>query len=144
MNKPEFKYYVDEVRFDETNPISFNEEVWRIGYEEDVEPDDPNRLFLIFTDNGTLTPTGFRIIDKGPMVGVEFDTEGEICLSKYGYKEEESTRISRVAVMRQPHNVWVWVYMIDVYGECVATFCGHDELDGLAYFVDDMKKEFDY
>lgn len=142
MATVDFKYYTNEVSFDEENFLPFNEEVWRIGYAENVEPSDPNRPFLIVTPHGTLYPEGFDLNEDGPMVGIQFDTIGYIDLSAYGHPDKEFVQINRVAIMRQPHNVWVWVYLIDNHGECAATFCGHDDLDGLADFVDFLKKEF--
>ena len=48
--------------------------------------------------------------------------------------------------MRQPHNVWLWVYMFDENNEPVAAFCGTDgldETDSFAKYVKELKRMTD-
>lgn len=65
---------------------------------------------------------------------------GEYCPSS---SMSKSVNVRTVAVMRQPRNVWLWVYMFDDAGQPIAVFCGTDSFDentGFAKYVNELKR----
>lgn len=137
MGYLQFNYYVNEIRFGD-RVLRFEQEIWTIGYVEDQSGDE---LFVIRSPKGDIVPSGFAEVDNSMGVGFEFDTDTFFPLGRYGYPEG-SVRISTVAVVRRPHNVWLWTYLMDEDGNNVATFCGYDELDGLSRFAVGLEEEF--
>lgn len=63
--------------------------------------------------------------------------KGIECISKIA----STIEISTLAILRQPCNVWLWVYLFDDDGGSVAVFCGHDDLDAFARYMDDMSSD---
>ncbi|MGM9814570.1 MAG: hypothetical protein ACI3ZX_00420 [Candidatus Aphodosoma sp.] len=133
----QLNYHVNEVRFGETiKPIE--KEDWLIG---NVTNRFGNEAFIIKTPNSNLLPKSFVFVNNGVHVGIQFETSGMFNLGAYGY-QEKFVNVKHIAIVRQPNNVWLWAYLIDENGINIATFCGYDDLDGLAHLVSDMKQEF--
>lgn len=128
------KYYVDEVTFnnrDFTN-LGYASEVWYFGTQN------------IITPHGNIQILDIMFVDQGEMLGVQFSTVGT--LQFYEIKgcptNIKSTCINTVAVMRKPHNAWLWLYMFDNGGNPIASFCGHDDLDGFARYDELLKQKY--
>ena len=124
------KYYVNEIDFARNGSFKrFNEEVWNFEATEIVTP------------HGTLKIRYALFVEQGPHVGVQFSVSGKLSLNDFSCSNgsESTTNIKTLALVRQPHNVWLWVYAFDEYNRPVVNFCGHDDLDGLAIYVDELK-----
>ena len=133
----QLNYHVNEVRFGETiKPIE--NEYWLIG---NVTNRFGNEAFVIQTPNCNLLPKSFIFVDNGVHVGIQFEISGMFNLGAYGY-QADYVDVKHIAIVRQPYNAWLWAYLIDNDGVNIATFCGYDDLDGLAHFIADMKNEF--
>lgn len=130
--QPFLKYYVNQITLNNQDFQDFEEEHWT------------------FERNGLLTPHGnlsfdeLIFVDNGPMVGIQFSTHGTLRINEFDIPNNTSSSksISTLAIMRQPHNVWLWAYLFDANNLPVASFCGHDDLDAFASYVMKMKKEF--
>ncbi len=76
------------------------------------------------------------------MVGIQLSVSGKLKLNNFtcstGYEDEAN--IGTIAIMRQPHNVWLWCYAFDIYGSPLVNFCGRDSLDGFANFIQQLKR----
>lgn len=81
---------------------------------------------LIATPYGPLDIKSVKFIDDESKTGVQFVTEGVIDLEFDNYR---SHNIRYLTVLKQPNNVWIWVYLFDENGEPVITFCGRNESD---------------
>lgn len=127
---PFLKYYVSQISFNEQDFQDFDEEHWTF---------EKNR---VLTPYGNLTFENLIFIDKGPMVGIQFTTHGIFDLNKINVSNNNSsaTNIKTLAIMRQPYNAWLWIYMYDANNKNVAVFCGHDDINGLARYVSKLKK----
>lgn len=124
-------YYVNEIDFVGNGSFKqFDEEVWDFGVHE------------IKTPHGNLKILDAIFVEQGPHVGVQFTVKGELTLNDFTCSQgfERSAKIKTFALVRQPHNVWLWVYAFDANNQPVVNFCGHDDLDGLAIYVDDLKE----
>lgn len=137
MGYLQLKYHVNEVRFG--NQIkNFEEQIWNFGRPLD---ECYAAEFVIESNIQTLTPNSFTLVNNGTHVGIEFQVDEYFDLGAYGY-HDKYVRINRIALVRQPHNVWLWMYLLDEEGNNIAAFCGHDDLDGLAFFVDQLKEVY--
>lgn len=101
------------------------QEIWTIGNKS------------IITPHGSLKIKKYIIVREGPMVGIQFSVSGSLDLSMFNNKGE--TAIFTFAIMRQPHNVWLWGYAFDKANRPTVNFCGNDELDGLFHFVNELE-----
>lgn len=131
QNKYSMKYFVSEVDFSANGGFNaIDEESWEIGDK------------FIITPHGTLEVQDAIFVDNGPLVGVQFSVCGSLNISNFKCSQgfENDVDISTFAIMRQPYNVWLWVYAFDKFGNPIINFCGHDELDGLASFIPMLKR----
>lgn len=132
------RYHVKEVDFSATgNFISICEwdddrEDWTIGDSEIVTP------------HGTLEILDAIFVEEGPLVGVQFSVSGWLNLDEFECwdGDEGEVYVGTLALMRQPHNAWLWAYLFDEGNNPVANFCGHDDLDGLANFIPFLKRKY--
>lgn len=115
------------------NFMKLDEENWTIGDK------------CIITPHGELCIKDAKFVEEGPLVGVEFTVEGKMKLYDFscstGNEKEES--IKTFALMRQPHNAWLWAYMFDNCDTPIVNFCGFDDLDGFSKFVTILKESVD-
>lgn len=122
------KYYVNEIaKFATSEFQRFEEEVWEIT---------PN---YIKTGNGALNIEDWIEVEQNGLVGIQLVTNGELDVYKYADLEIIPIEIKTVAIMKKPYNVWLWMYMFDEFGRQIATFCGHEELDGFAEYIQQLK-----
>ena len=56
---------------------------------------------------------------------------------------EKEEYVKTFALMRQPHNAWLWAYMFDNCDTPIVNFCGFDDLDGFSKFVTILKESVD-
>lgn len=104
---------------------------------EDWEFDDE----MISTPYGDLFLESFMNVNQGGLVGVQFDVSGELDLSELD-DSLDYVNIKTVAVMRQPYNVWLWVYIFDDEENNVVNFCGNDDIDGFKEYIDKLQAKF--
>lgn len=125
------EYYVQEVDLNAQGQfISIPESSWLITSKN------------IATPFGKLKVTKYTIVLKGPLVGVQFSVKGRLNFSSISPRKGRK-EIKTLAIMRQPHNVWLWAYAFDKDNNPIINFCGHDVLDGLRNFVDDLEGSSD-
>jgi hypothetical protein len=134
-NKFTMQYHVREIDFSATgNFVSIGEsgEDWVIGDEKIISP------------HGVLDIDDAIFVEDGPLVGVQFSVSGWLRMDdfKCSNGDEDEIFISTLAVMRQPHNAWVWAYAFDENNEPIVNFCGFDDLDGLANFIPFLKRKY--
>lgn len=130
-NQYSMNYYVSETDFcAKGNFKSFDKETWNIGEK------------YIITPHGTLRINNAVFIDDGPLVGIEFSVKGKLKLNEFSCStgKEKDVRIRTFALMRQPHNVWLWAYTFGIFGIPRVNFCGYEDLDGLAKLVSFFKR----
>ena len=80
-------------------------------------------------------------VNQGPLVGVQFDVKGKLDLSSIA-NAPNYINIKTVAIMRQPQNAWLWVYMFDTEDNNIINFCGHDEINGFMYYIQELEHSF--
>ena len=101
-----------------------------------------------FSENGIDTPHGFisfnsfMEVSQSGMNGLQFDTDGILYFDDIDNCPLEDAYISTVAVMRQPFNAWLWLYLINEDGVTIASICGHDDLDGFSKYVANLRKAY--
>lgn len=103
----------------------------------------PNETWIVTpsyieTPHGTLKVKKYIIRRNGPLVGIQFTVKGTLDLSSLSSILGKQD-ISTLAIMRQPHNVWLWAYAFGTSNVPIVNFCGNDELDGLANFVSEIE-----
>lgn len=133
-NQFSMKYTVMEVDFLANGSfVSLGEEEeWTIG---DTQ---------IITPHGTLIIEDAIFVDDGPLVGVQFSVSGSLRMDNFKCSDgwEYEIQVSTFALMRQPNNVWLWVYAFDEDNIPVANFCGTDSIDGLANFIPFLERKY--
>lgn len=97
----------------------------------------------ILTDKGSLDILGFQEVEQNGQVGVKMSVNGWLDLGGYSPSSpiSQSVNVRTIAVMRQPHNIWLRVYMFDEEDQPVAAFCGtdgYDEENSFAKFVKEL------
>lgn len=132
-NTYSMNYYVSEVSFDNGenfHDLGFDAEIWKFGTK------------IIETEHGHFSIEDAIFVDKGALVGIQFQVVGSITLSDFDNYDgfDDNANIRTLALMRQPHNAWLWVYAFDEYDNQVAIFCGRDDLDGLLHYVNVMRR----
>jgi len=127
LSKPKMRYHVKEITFNNSD-FSKLEESWDFT-EEGIE-----------TPHGFISFNSFMEVSQSGMNGLQFDTEGVLYFDDIDDCPIEDAYISTIAVMRQPYNAWLWVYIIDEDGETIASICGYDDLDGFSKYVTAFKK----
>jgi len=129
LSKPKMKYHVKEITFNNSD-FSKLEETWD------------------FSENGIDTPHGsisfnsFMEVSQSGMNGLQFDTDGILYFDDIDNCPLEDAYISTVAVMRQPFNAWLWLYLINEDGVTIASICGHDDLGGFSKYVANLRKAY--
>jgi len=129
-NKLELSLHICEMDINANGDFqNINEEMWCIGER------------FIITPHGTLQINDTIFVDKGSMAGVQFSVTGKWNLHDFysSSGSEKDVEINTFALMRQPNNVWLWVYAFDSQGDPVVNFCGYDDLDGFAKFIPSLK-----
>lgn len=135
-NKFSMPYHLMEVDFDATGKFRSLgdglEEIWCIGDKEIVTP------------HGTLEILDAFFVEEGPLVGVQFSVDGYLKMNDFSCSKghEDTIYVSTFALVRQPHNAWLWVYAFDEDNQPIANFCGFDDLGGLSNFLPFLKRRF--
>ena len=130
-NKLELSLHICEMDINANGDFqNINEEMWSIGER------------FIITPHGTLQINDTIFVDKGSMVGVQFSVTGKWNIHDFDNSSgsEKDVEINTFALMRQPNNVWLWVYAFNSQGDPVVNFCGYDDLDGFAKFIPSLKQ----
>ena len=129
-NKDTMDYHVLELAYNGSSEFNkIDKELWKIGDK------------VIITPHGNLNIINAVFVDQSNLVGIELQVNGKINFGEFRgiTKREKIVSINTFAVMRQPNNAWLWIYAFDEIGNPVATFCGHDNIDGLFHYVRRMK-----
>ena len=127
------KYQVQQISYDYCTFQDIEECTWDFTTSE------------IHTDKGSLDVLGFQEVEQNGQVGVQMSVNGWLDLGEYSPSSpiNESVNVKTLAIMRQPHNVWLWVYMFDDDDQPVAAFCGtdgFDESNSFAKYVNELKR----
>ena len=127
------KYQVQQISYDYCTFQDIEECTWDFTMSE------------IHTDKGSLDVLGFQEVEQNGQVGVQMSVNGWLDLGEYSPSSpiNESVNVKTLAIMRQPHNVWLWVYMFDDDDQPVAAFCGtdgFDESNSFAKYVNELKR----
>ena len=85
----------------------------------------------IHTDKGKLDILDFQEVEQNGQVGIQMSVEGWLDLDQYNSSSplDGPINVRTLAIMREPHNVWLWVYMFDECDRPIAAFCGTDGFD---------------
>ena len=67
----------------------------------------------IHTDKGELDILDFQEVEQNGQVGIQMSVEGWLDLDQYISSSplDGPINVRTLAIMRKPHNVWLWVYM---------------------------------
>lgn len=130
------KYNVQQISYDYRTFQDIEERSWDFAISE------------IHTDKGSLDILGFQEVEQNGQVGVQMNVDGWLDIDEYLPLSPISgpVNIRTLAIMRQPHNVWLWVYMFDENDQPVAAFCGtegFDETNSFAKYVKELKRMAD-
>lgn len=127
------EYTINEVKLGGSNDFQkIDDEKWLFG-EKSID-----------TPYGELEIEDVIFIDKGSLVGVQITVSGELYLNKNDSILSEIHNIATIAIMRQPHNAWLWVYVFDDNDEQIAVYCGFDDMDkGLAEYVFHLRRRYE-
>lgn len=127
-----------------------NYQVQQISYDyrtfQDIEECTWNfTTSKINTDKGSLHILGFQEVEQNGQVGVQMSVDGWLDLDEYIPLSplDGPVNVRTLAIMRKPHNVWLWVYMFDNDNQPVAAFCGTDGFDdtnSFAKYVKELKR----
>ena len=103
--------------------ISFNNQDW-IKFEEPQDWDFS--LDDIRTPYGDLLIEGYMEVEQNGMVGVQLETDGFLYFGDIpSYPgDDEDVYVKTVAVMRQPNNIWLWLYLFDELHHPIVSICG--------------------
>lgn len=124
------KYQVQQISYDYRTFQDIEECTWNFTTTE------------IHTDKGTLKILGFQEVEQNGQVGIQMNVDGWLNLNEYISDSPLTGAIyvRTIAIMRQPHNVWLWVYMFDKDNQPIAAFCGTDVFDGTDCFSKYVKE----
>lgn len=130
------KYQVQQISYDYRTFQDIEECTWIFTKSE------------IRTDKGTLDILGFQEVEQNGQVGIQMSVDGWLDLDEYVSISplDGPVNVRTLAVMRQPHNVWLWTYMFDENDQPVAAFCGtdgFDETNSFAKYVHELKRMAD-
>lgn len=133
IKQQKMKYQVLQISFDYRTFQDIEKCIWNFTTSE------------IRTDKGILTIIGTQEVEQNGQVGIQMSVNGWLDLGEYcpSSSMSKSVNVRTVAVMRQPRNVWLWVYMFDDAGQPIAVFCGTDSFDentGFAKYVNELKR----
>lgn len=124
-------YYVSEVDFHADGSFQkIEKETWQFGVDR------------IITPHGNLGINGLIFVTEGPLVGVQFSVRGRLKMNEFSCSDgdENAIFIGTLALVRQPHNAWLWVYAFDKNGCPLVNFCGFEDLDGMVRYMDVLQK----
>ncbi|MCD8236681.1 MAG: hypothetical protein LUD00_08530 [Prevotellaceae bacterium] len=127
------KYQVQQISYDYRTFQDIEECTWEFTSSK------------ILTDKGSLDIHGFQEVEQNGQVGVQMSVNGWLELGEYSPFSplHESVNIRTLAIMRQPHNVWLWIYMFDEDDQPIAVFCGtdgFDETNSFSKYVKELKR----
>jgi len=127
------RYQVQQISYDYSTFQDIKECTWEFTSSE------------ILTDKGSLDILDFQEVEQNGQVGVQMSVDGWLDLGEYCPSSpiSESVNVRTLAIMRQPHNVWLWVYMFDEEDQPVAAFCGtegFEEANSFAKYVHELKR----
>ena len=131
-------YKAEEITFNNRDWIKFDEpQDWELSINE------------IRTPYGDLEIEGYMMVEQNGLVGVQLEVCGELYFGDIpAYPgEDDDVFVKTVAVMRQPNNVWLWLYLFDENHNPIASISG---LEGdimaneLTQFVTALKKSSRY
>jgi hypothetical protein len=130
------KYNVQQISYDYRTFQDIEECSWDFTISE------------IHTDKGLLDILGFQEVEQNGQVGIQMNVDGWLDIDEYLPLSPISgpVNIRTLAIMRQPHNVWLWVYMFNENDQPVAAFCGtegFDETNSFAKYVKELKRMAD-
>lgn len=131
INNCEFNLHLCKVDINAKGDFQkIEEEKWTIGDK------------IIETPHGSLHIIDAIFVDKGDLVGVQFSVEGQLRLNELtcSIDNENPVNIKTFALMRQPHNAWLWVYVFDMNDNPIVNFCGYDDFDEFFKFIPCLKK----
>lgn len=127
------KYQVKQISYDFRTFQDIDECSWNFTTSE------------ILTDKGSLNILGFQEVEQNGQVGVQMTVDGRLNLNEYKSLSPLSgpSYVKTLAIMRQPHNVWLWVYMFNENDQPIAVFCGTEglnETNSFAKYVKELKR----
>lgn len=138
--------FIDDVYFEEKRfALGFESEKWVFG------------LNFIRTPHGNFGITHASKVNNSHHVGIQFRTRGLFDFEKFGttkFQEFYTTivepsgisskiGIDSIAFVRQPRNAWLWVYLLDEFGNEILSFGGHEKgLEDFANFYNKCCSEF--
>ncbi len=135
-----FLYMSSEVSFDQRtwNKLAEGDE-W--GYEWRFTLDD------IHSPYGSFNIFSFREVRQNGLVGIQLDVSGSLSVKQLpGYSgNDEEIPVSTIAVVRQPHNVWLWIHLFDENGQYVAAFSGTEKnafSDDFPNYISELKRSY--
>ncbi len=120
------QYHVSEIKIGNSEFIRFEKETWEIkGYE-------------LFSPYGSLRFNSVTEVDNGRLRGFQFSVEGNFALNKIKCVSDkcDNEKIRTIALLKQPHNAWLWMYIFGDSHMPIAVICGYDDLDGFSRYVD--------
>ena len=123
------EYHALEISFNNGDFEEFEEEIWELS------------ASCLMCKHGLLDFESFMEVEQGALVGIQIGTDGYFDFSDFPNGPDGEVYITTIAIMRQPHNAWLWIYMFDENHNPVAQICGFDELDGFAKLVKNMKAQ---
>ena len=134
----EMTYRPDEVSFDQ---LSWH----KLGEGEEWGEEWEFSLAEIRTPYGDFDVEGFMEVEQNGQVGIQVDVYGYLNISELpGYDgNEEDVLIQTIAIVRQPHNVWLWMHLFDENNQYVASFSGTEKdimANELSHYVEKLNK----
>lgn len=89
-----------------------------------------------------------QAIKIDPTVYKSYEHRAELYYYQHKYAQSDADYLKMtqmddngaVAIMRRPYNAWLWLYMFDKNLQPIASFCGHEDLDGFAKYVSALKE----
>ena len=125
----QIEYHATEISFNNSDFEKFEEEIWELS------------ASCLMCKHGLLDFESFMEVKQGGLIGIQIETDGYFDFSEFPNGMDEEVYIKTIAIMRQPYNAWLWIYMFDEDHNPVAQICGFDELDGFAKIVKNMKAQ---
>lgn len=115
------KYTAEDVSFDGGMPNqSLGEDHWAFYKDRIVTP------------QGVLTLDSFLDVNNSGQIGIQFSTRGMLRINEINVNNNPHIApisIKTLAMVRQPHNAWVYAWLFDNNDQPVMTVCGFDGID---------------
>ncbi len=130
------KYQIQQISYDCRTFQNIEECTWNFSTSE------------INTGKGLLKILGFQEVEQNSQVGVQMNVDGWLNLNEYYAFSpfDGPVYVRTLAIMRRPHNVWLWVYLFNDNGQPVAVFCGSEginDTNSFAMYVKELKRMAD-